>query len=344
MPEHEVTAPPDAADGAGAPAPPGRPSRWSVITRLVGSRSVRWGFVVCTVGLGGYAVAREWTQVRAALASLGIPAVAGALVSVLVALLATMQVWRLLLASLGSPLPVRTAARIMFIGQLGKYLPGSIWPVLAQMELGSAYRVPRSRSASASVLTMLLSLLTGLLTALVALPFVAGSTPYLWALLGTPFLLVLMHPRVLNSVLNRLLRLARRPALQVALTGRAMAGALAWAFASWICYGLQIWLLAVRLGAPDGKAALLAAGGFALAWSVGFLVVLAPAGAGVRDLMLIATLGPILSVADATAIALVSRVLLTVADLLTAAVAAGFTRRSHQAAAQQAAGTAPPGE
>lgn len=328
MSDHQVAAPVDESSGAGGTTPGGRRSKWATVAALVGSRPVRWGFVAVTVGLGGYAVAREWPHVRSALADLGFWPVAGAMVSVLVALLATMEVWRRLLASLGSPLPVRVAARIMFIGQLGKYLPGSIWPVLAQMELGNTYQVPRHRSASASVLTMLLSLLTGLLTALLALPFVGGSAPYLWALLAAPVLLILLHPRVLNLVLGRLLRLAKRPPLEKPLTGRAVTVALAWAFASWIFYGLQIWLLATRLGAPDGKAALLAVGGFAFAWSVGFLVVFAPAGAGVRDVLLVATLGPVLGVGAATAVALVSRVLLTVGDLLTAALAAGFTRRA----------------
>jgi uncharacterized membrane protein YbhN (UPF0104 family) len=232
-----------------------------------------------------------------------------------------------LLAGLGSPLPVRPAARIMFIGQLGKYLPGSIWPVLAQMELGNEYQVPRHRSASASVLTMLLTTLTGLLTALVALPFVAGSTNYAWALLAAPALLVLLVPRVLNAVLNRVLRLAKRPPLEVELTGRAMVAALAWSFVSWVCYGLQIWVLVHALGAPAGKGFLLALGGFAFAWTVGFLVVIAPAGAGVRDVLLALTLGLVIGHGAALAIALVSRVLLTIGDLVTAGVAAAFTRR-----------------
>jgi hypothetical protein len=100
-----------------------------------------------------------------------------------------------------------------------------------------------------------------------------------------------------------------------------------WSFVTWTCYGLQIWILATRLGAPAGKTALLAIGGFAFAWSVGFVAVFAPAGAGVRDLLLLALLSSVLSTADATAVVLVSRVAMTVADLLGAAVAARFVRR-----------------
>jgi hypothetical protein len=326
MPDRQVASPAGRHDSGPPVNTTARPSRWARVGRLLSGRPVRWGFVAVTACLGGYAIAHEWTAVRAALGSLGFVAVAGALLSVLAAMVMTMQAWRVLLAGLGSPLPFRAASRIMFIGQLGKYLPGSVWPVLAQMELGHAYQVPRHRSASASVLAMVVSLLSGLLMALVTLPFVAGATAYRWAFALVPVLLVGLHPRVLNAVLGRLLRVARRPPLEQPLTGRVMAGALAWACSSWVLYGLQIWLLATRLGAPDGRTALLAIGGFAFAWSVGFLVVFAPAGAGVRDVLLVAVLGPVLGVGSATAVALVSRALMTAGDLLTAALAAGSTR------------------
>ena len=306
-------------------------SLWTVARRILTSRLVRWGFAAAAVAIGGYAVARQWADVRAALASLGILVVAAAMVSVLIAMLAAMQVWRVLLAALGSPLPARTAARIMFVGQLGKYVPGSVWPVLAQMELGAAHRVPRHHSASASVLTMIVSVFSGLLTALVTLPFVAGSTPYLWAFAAAPVLVACLHPKVLNYLLGRLFRLTRRPPLEQPLTARAIATSLAWSFGSWILYGLQIWLLATRLGAPRGTAALLAIGGFAFAWSVGFLAVFAPAGAGVREVLLVALWGPVLGVGSATAVALVSRVLTTVGDLLAAGLAAGYVRWSRNA-------------
>jgi uncharacterized membrane protein YbhN (UPF0104 family) len=322
-------APPAGGSGDGAVAPrSGRRARWAMASRVLTSRPFRWGFVAVAVALCGYAVVRQWSDVRAALATLGFLPVVGAMLCVLLALLATMQVWRLLIAGFGSPLPARAAARVMFIGQLGKYVPGSVWPVLAQMELGTRHQVPRHRSASASVLTMLLTLLAGLLVALVTLPFVSGSTSYWWVFLVVPVLLVCLHPKLLNRVLDRMLRMTKRPPLEQPLAGRAIAGALAWALGSWVCYGLQIWLMVIRLGAPYGTGALLATGGFAFAWCVGFVVVFAPAGAGVRDIVLVAILSPTLGVGNATAVALVSRILLTVGDLLTAAVAAGLGRRS----------------
>jgi glycosyltransferase 2 family protein len=319
---------------AGSPAAGGRLGRAvSTLLRLAGSRPVRWGFIVATVGLGAYAIASEWSYVRSGLAQLGFWSVAAALICVLIALLALMQIYRVLLAALGSSLSARHAAQILFVGQLGKYLPGSVWPVLAQMELGSAYRVPRTRSASASVLTMLMSLLSGILVGLVILPFKAGATPYWWVFLFAPVILVCLYPPILNRLLDRLLRLAKRQPLEEPLTGRVIALAMAWGVVGWILYGLQIWLLASRLGASGSTASLLALaiGGFAFAWCAGFLVVIAPAGAGVREVVLIALLTPTLSLAKATAVALVSRVLMTVGDLLCAWLAAVFARRSRPA-------------
>lgn len=297
--------------------------------RILTGRPARWGFAAAAAAFGGYAVARQWPGVRAALASIGLPTVAAAMVSVLIAMVAAMQAWRLMLAALGSPLPIRVAARIMFVGQLGKYLPGSVWPMLAQMELGNEHHVPRHHSASASVLTTLVSLLSGLFTALLTLLFVARAAPYQWAFLAVPVLLGCLHPRVLNAFLARLFRLTRRPPLDRPLTARAVTGALAWSLGAWICYGLQIWLLTTRLGAPRSTAALVALGGFALAWCVGFLAVFVPAGAGVRDVLLAALLGPIVGASAATAVALVSRTLTTVGDMLAAAVATIYFRRTR---------------
>lgn len=309
----------------------------SAARRRVALRLARAGFVVVAAGLCGYALVRQWPQVRAGVAALGGRTVGLSLVAVLAGLVATMLVWRTLLAALGSPLPLRVAARIFFLGQLGKYIPGSMWPIVAQMDMARAYRVPGRRSATAGVLTMLVSLAAGFVAAVAVLPALAGPDVrgYRWLFLAVPVLLAGLHPRVVNPVVDRLLRLVGRPPLDRPLGGRAVAAAFGWALLSWILLGAQIWLMAVRFGAPPGRSVPLAVGGFAFAWAAGFLVVFAPAGVGVRDVLLVAVLGRVLDGGPATTVAVVSRILMTLGDLLLAA-AAGWRGRVASGRADRA--------
>ena len=57
------------------------------------------------------------------------------------------------------------------------------------------------------------------------------------------------------------------------------------------------------------------AGAYALAWTAGLLVVVAPAGAGVREVALVAALAPVLDRGAGLAVAVLSRVLMTGGDL-----------------------------
>jgi hypothetical protein len=307
-----------------------------VVRKVLGSPVVRIGFVVLAVGLGVWAVYAQRDAVATGLRRVGVLTVLGALLTVIAGLIASLQTWRSLLASLGSPLPVAAAGRIFFIGQLGKYIPGSVWPVVMQTELAKAEKVPRARSATAAILAMVITLCAGLLLVIATLPFLAsGETAgYRWIVLAAPVMLIGLHPRIVNPALARLLKLAKRPPLEHPLTGRAVMVALAWALISWVLLCTHVWLLAVRLGAKPGQATLLALGGFAFAWTAGFLVVFAPAGAGVREVILVATLKTVLDTGEATVIALVSRVLMSVADLVVAGLAvwaAWSMRPKHEA-------------
>jgi uncharacterized membrane protein YbhN (UPF0104 family) len=295
----------------------------SLAKRLIGSRWLKWAVVVIAVGIGAYAIDVEWNQVHHALAQIGLLASLEALLALLVMQFATLRLWQALLAGLGSPLRTITAGRILFIGQLGKYIPGSVWPILTQMELGARANVPRSRSASASMLTMILSLATGLLVAAATVPFAHYSAGYDWVFLLVPVIAVCLYPRVLNPLLNRLFKLTKRPGLDQPVTFKMMSKALAWSFLAWTANGVQIWILAEKLGAPVGRTIPIALGGYAFAWCVGFILIFAPAGAGARDALLILALSPLVGGHQpALAVALVSRGVNTISDLLVAGAAA----------------------
>jgi hypothetical protein len=68
----------------------------------------------------------RWQEVRPVLAWLTLPTVALAMVAVLGGLFCSLLGWRAALAGLGSPLPLGGAMQVYLLGQLGKYVPGSV--------------------------------------------------------------------------------------------------------------------------------------------------------------------------------------------------------------------------
>lgn len=294
----------------GVTDPPRRP----IVRRLI-----RVAFLLVALGFGAWAVARQWDAVVAGFAALSWAALAGSLVAVVAALLGAMLTWRTLLADLGSPLPLRPAAKVFFVGQLGKYIPGAVWPVLAQMEMGRDLGVPRSRSAAAFFLMMPIQLATGLLVTLGTL----GWDRYGWLLLLVPLLLVLLEPKVINALIAFGLRRLKREPLERPLTRRGMLTALGWALAGWTAYGVHLYFVA-----PQGGL-LFAVGAFALSWCLGIMTFVVPAGAGVREAVMVAVLAPVLDSGAAIAVALCSRAVIIVGDLICAGLAGIAARRGR---------------
>ncbi|MET8156076.1 lysylphosphatidylglycerol synthase domain-containing protein [Sphaerisporangium sp. NPDC005289] len=303
-------------------APPARSARKKLVRLL---------FLLVALGFGAWAVAGRWSQVADGFSRLSWPLLAASLVAVLAALSAGMLMWRALLADLGSPLALTDAAKVFFVGQLGKYIPGSLWPVLAQMEMGKDLGVPRSRSATAFFLTYPIYLASGLGVAVLTLPAFAGDSVarYAWLLLLLPVLVAGLHPRVVNGVLGLGLRLLRRPPLERPLSRRGVLASAGWAFAGWAAYGVHLWLVVTGLGAAGPRALALSLGAFSLAWCLGFIVVIAPAGAGVREVAMVAALAPVLPGGTALAAALCSRLLVSLGDLMWAGLAGLAARRAE---------------
>lgn len=287
-------------------------------------------FTLAVVVALGLVLVQQWPQVRPLLSELSLFPVLGSVVALTAALFLGMLSWRMILADLGSATPLPVAARIYFVGALGKYIPGSIWPVVAQMNMGLDADVPRGRMAISFVVNMALSVVVGLATGAAAgLPALAGlgtgQTIAILAVLavGLP---VLFSGRPLNALLNFGLRRLKRSQLEHPLSRATMLRAGLLYVMAWIALGLHLWLLVTDLGGSAGEALPVAIGAYALAANLGVLFVLAPAGAGVRELVIVLALAPVLPVAAATAVAVVSRLLVSATD----GVAAGLAVLGHR--------------
>jgi len=328
QPVGPVGDPPDgSAQVSGSSTPVGRVL--TSLVRVMRSKVIRIGFLGAVLALLTVALVDEggtlWHEVQ----RLSVPVVLGALALNLCGLICSLMVWRELLADLGSRLSVPEAWRIMFIGQLAKYVPGSIWPVLAQAELGADRGIPRHRSALSVLLSYAVMTCTGAVVAAITLPFARARTTdqYYWILILVPVSIVVLSPPVLNRLLSLVLRLARQPALERGVSLGGLARTMAWAAASWVCNGLTVYVLMRQLaGHPQGTL-LVSVGAYSLSWTVGFLAVFAPAGAGVREAVMVAVLSTRTTTAIALTIALVTRATAVLCDAITGAIAAALVGR-----------------
>src|SRR5215216_2823233 len=307
---------------AAGDVPPGSGGRWRVPLRLAVAGLF---LVVVAVVLVG-----QWRQARPLLGRLSAPVVLAAWVPVLAGIYATFRSWRAALADLGGSLPQAGAMRVFYLGQLAKYVPGTIWPAVTQMRLGRDYRVPPRASGAAFVVFMLMLIGTGLLVGVPVIPLLGRDAvdEYRWLALVLPLFALALTPPVLNRAIAMALRLARRPPMPAPLSLGGILRVAGWALVSWLCYGAHVYLLAGRLGAEGGALLWLqGTGAFAIAFASGPLLVIAPAGAGVREAALLLLLGSTITAPRAAVIAVVSRLLFIVGDLAWAAVALVAARR-----------------
>ncbi|MGH8889862.1 MAG: lysylphosphatidylglycerol synthase domain-containing protein [Acidothermaceae bacterium] len=290
----------------------------------------RIAFFAIVIAVFVIALHSRWNQVQGSLDKLSPLDIIVAIIFGFGNIFTSMLGWRTLLRDIGSPLSLPVAMRVFFVGQLGKYLPGSVWTVVAQADLGRDHEIPPRRTVAVSVVAMGVSLAAALGIAALTLPFSAPgkSVHYWWAWLLLPVLVVGLMPSMVDKLTHLLLKILRREPPDHEFTWHGVVRALGWYTVSFLCVGMQVYVLAVVLHAPSGRALALALGGTALAFAAGFVAIFVPAGAIVREAVLVAVLSPVLDRGPALVIAVVSRLVATVGDGVFAAVALWVARHS----------------
>ncbi len=292
----------------------------------------QWGFAAAIVWYAIAALRGQWDSAAARLQSLdpswSLITVGSAIV--LATYLLLIDTWRRIVVASGETLPFSTAARIWFVSNLGKYVPGKVWSIAAMTMMARDNRVSPLVAAGSSVLIQMVTVAAGIGVVLVAgaqaidkpvAAVIAGLA--ILALLGaTPFLLP-ASAKVLSSLTGRTISLPR------------MSHGVVWEAAtrsviSWIAYGIafQIFVYATLGSATGATSSYIAV--YAASYIIGFLALFAPGGAVVRESAMIAgmlRLG-LSDQADALAIAVASRLWLTLTELLPGLVYLALSRRA----------------
>ncbi len=236
-------------------------------------------------------------------------------------------------------LPYGRALQAWFLSNIIRYIPGNVWQFLGMVELAAEDGVPRAATLASVALHQVISTSAGLL---LAAAYFALAGRGAWVVRLRPFLfavplgLLLLQPRVLQSVLNWVLARFHRPALEVTLTwGRIWLLLLRYGVV-WLVQGLAFAAL-VRALAPLPLAGVpYVAAAWVAAYVIGFLSLLTPSGLGVREGVIVLLLAAVLPQPVAAVIAILAR-LWTIAGEAVAAGLALATRRRPAVAPVDAA-------
>ncbi|NOT08328.1 MAG: flippase-like domain-containing protein [Gemmatimonadales bacterium] len=282
----------------------------------------RWKVAVGIVlsGAIGYFVARSLYRQWGAIGAFdwrlrpGWLALSAALIWLDVVLL--FELWRTLLRIVsGFSISFAKAYRVSMLANLGKYIPGKVWAVMGMAYLLRDEGVPVPAAMASSVLHQAFTIVPGaVFISLVLGAGVWGQLPAVAIAVGLCVCAVILYPPLFTRLLNWGLRLLRRPPLAFVLSFPAALGLFGAYVVAWVLYGAAFWCMTVGLGLPAGPFLPVTAA-YGAAYLIGLLALFAPGGLGVREGILTLLLAPYLPAGLSPAVAVVSRLWMTLVEL-----------------------------
>jgi hypothetical protein len=202
------------------------------------------------------------------------------------------------------------------MSQLGRYIPGAVWQAVAQVGLATQAGVSLSQASTAFGVHTVVQLAAGG-TVGASLAVFGGRVPP-GIRLSAPLALlplILLRRGWLVRALRIVGRLTRRTfADDLVPPQGAILSSFGWTLCTLVANSVAFTLLLSSL--PGGAPILDSSAAFGLAWTVGFLAVPFPSGIGVREAVLMVTIGFRVSRSNVIAASISHRLVLMGAELL----------------------------
>ena len=231
-------------------------------------------------------------------------------------------VWAASLRWWGQRPPFLRVARIWFVSNLARFIPGMVWQLAGLATLARGAGISAAAAAGGSLLQQVVLLLTGLVVTALWAPALLGqwASPWIMTVIAVAGLLALIGalPAALPRGGELLGRLLRRPVSWPAPSRASLAAYVVSMCVPWVAYGVSFWLFGRGLLGPGAPRFSLAVGGYVASYVAGLIVVFAPSGLVVREAALVAALGPSIGGGPALVLALAARLWVLVVELLTA--------------------------
>ena len=245
------------------------------------------------------------------------------------------------------------ALRIWFLSNLARFIPGVVWQFAGLTGMSYSAGLSPIAATGALLLQQAGLLCTGLVVALLLAPsFIpawaaglsdstkAGRAAHAaasWArdmplslriLLGAAAftIMVLLLPRTVGAAARLWEQTTGKSIAVQRLTWRRTIAYLAALTTPWILYGAAFWLFGRALLGSEAPGLGIAAAAFVTSYVAGIIVVIAPAGLGIRELVLYSALAPVVGARNALLLSLLARVWLVAVEVVGALVVLSLPR------------------
>jgi glycosyltransferase 2 family protein len=303
---------------------------------------VRW-FKALSLVLGVAAVAllirtgvSGWSELRNSNTKPHVGWLAGAGVFAAAAMTWIAISWRTVMRMCGCELPLTPTVGAYYLGEIGKYVPGAIWPVVGRGELARQQRHARGLGAGREAIyeSVLLSLiylfLAGLVVAFagIATSGFEGGWPLLLLLL-LPTGIGALHPSVSRPLLAAATKITRGKLKAPTLPTWSISVQMIMRYIpAWLFVVGSSWCASKAIGLSVPFSLLI--GATCLGWVAGFVFIPAPGGLGPRELVFALLLGTNIRPGQAALFAVATRVSFVVVDAAGAAAGAFVLRKPRR--------------
>ena len=226
--------------------------------------------------------------------------------------------WQKILERFGYSIPYPSTYRIVRRAELSRFVPGGIWHYVSRVYLASQWGVAAPACLAATFVETVILLLAAVFPALwslnQALPFL--GMPFRLLLVVVPLVaLSTLHPKVLNFWVGFVARRLKQPYTELRISWRALLSLWLLFLFIWLTYGLSAGLFIRGILLVPGEQLAGFSSNYVLAWLVGMVTMIAPAGIGIRDGVLGLLLRGHLGIAAGLTVAIALRLWTTLVEV-----------------------------
>ena len=225
--------------------------------------------------------------------------------------------WQEVMKILGSDITFAQSTWMIATTQIAKYLPGRVWYMVGRVYVGKNEKLKGEDLALSMVLETCLLVVTSSIIFLIC-TVLTGNYEIANIVIATVLVIVaivIMHPKILTWITNIALRLLKRPKIEISVTYVQILRISIYFFGLWIAQIIGFYFLVNSIFQLPISYIFILASAHTLSWVIGFVVLFAPSGLGIREGVLTLMLSTVMPTPLAIAISFISRIWITVFEI-----------------------------